>query len=135
MINIVDSNSITNRLKHFGYTVSETDYPIIEFELELILNYVVNYCNLPTVDDIPKILDHRIIDRVCSEFLMKQKNAGVLEGFNYDAFVKSIKEGDTQINFGTENDGDTPESRFDKLVEYLQRGFDKWISRYRRILW
>lgn len=126
---------VIDRLGHFGYTVSDTDSRVIEFELKLILDYVVNYCNLPSAEYIPTILDQRIIDRVCSEFLMKQKNAGVLQGFDYNAVVKSIKEGDTQINFGTENDGDTPESRFDKLVEYMQRGFDKWCAVHRRLRW
>lgn len=132
---MVTLNMVSSRLQHFGYAVTDEDIPIIEFELTLILNYVVNYCNLSCVDDIPELLDKRIVDRVVSEFLMKQKNAGVLKIFDYDAVVKSIKEGDTQINFGTENDGDTPESRFDKFVEYLQRGFDKWVSPWRRIRW
>lgn len=132
---MVTVSMVSDRLQHFGYAVGDEDIPIVEFELTLILNYVVNYCNFSCVDDIPEILDYRIIDRVISEFLMKQKNAGVLKTFDYDAVVKSIKEGDTQINFGTENDGDTPESRFDKFVEYLQRGFDKWISPWRRIRW
>lgn len=126
---------VTDRLRQLGYVVGDNELSAVEFELKLILDYVVNYCNLPSSEFIPNIIDQRIIDRVCSEFLMKQKNAGLLQGFDYSAAVKSIKEGDTQINFGTENDGDTPESRFDKLVDYMQRGFDKWISVHRRLRW
>jgi hypothetical protein len=132
MIQLAD---VTKRLLDFGYTVSEIHYKHIEFEIELILDYVVNYCNFSSVDMIPPILKNRIIDRICSEYLMKQKNSGNLESFDYSLAVKTIKEGDTQIQFGTENDGDTPESRFDKWVDYMQRGFDKWISLHRRIKW
>lgn len=127
--------NVTQRLAMLGYEPTEADRSMIEFEIELIINYVVNYCNFDSSDDIPEILDNRIIDRICSEFLMKKKNSGLLEGFNYEGVIKTIREGDTQIQYGTENDGETPESRFDKLVDYLQRGFDKWISNHRRIKW
>lgn len=132
MIQLTD---VTERLKAFGYAPSETQRGNIEFEIELILNYVVNQCNFTSVADIPSILKNRIIDRICSEYLMKQKNAGNLTNFDYSQAVKTIKEGDTQIQFGTENDGDTLESRFDKWVDYMQRGFDKWISVHRKIRW
>lgn len=128
-------NDITTRLAQLGYETQSTDLSYVQFELDLILDYVVNYCNFTSVEDIPTILDKRIIDRVCSEFLYKKKNAGQLEGFDYSAFIKTIKEGDTQIQFGSKSDSDTPESRFDDLVNYLQRGFDKWISLHRRLRW
>jgi hypothetical protein len=132
---VVTYLDVQQRLTMLGYPPTEADRSMLEFEMELIINYVVNYCNFNNSDDIPEILDVRIVDRICSEFLMKKKNSGQLEGFDYEQCVKTIREGDTQIHFGTENDGDTPESRFDKLVDYLQRGFDKWISQWRRITW
>lgn len=132
---MIQVTEVTERLKNFGYVTPEIQYRNIEFEIELILNYVINQCNFTSVTDIPSVLKHRIIDRICSEYLMKQKNAGNLENFDYSQAVKTIKEGDTQIQFGTENDGDTLESRFDKWVDYMQRGFDKWISVHRKIRW
>lgn len=132
---MVTVNDVTNRLSQLGYEVQPSELSYVQFELDLILDYVVNYCNFPSVNDIPEILDRRIIDRVCSEYLYKKKNSGQLEGFDYSNLVKTIKEGDTQIQFGTSSDGETPESRFDNLVDYLQRGFDKWISLHRRLRW
>ena len=132
---MVTLDKVVSRLTQFGFTVTQEDRDAIEFELNLILDYVVNYCNFSDESIIPEILDNRIIDRVCSEYLLKQKNSGNLDGFNYDAFIKTIKEGDTQIQFGNESDGDTPETRFDKMVDYMQRGFDKWISLHRKIKW
>ena len=126
---------VADRLAMFGYPVTEQERSNIEFEIKLVLNYVVNYCNFTSENDIPVILENRIIDRICSEFLNKKKNSGSLEGFNYDAFVKTIKEGDTQIQFGNESDGETVESRFDKFVDYMTRGFDKWLAVHRRIRW
>ena len=132
---MVDLAQVKNRLAQLGYEVKDADLPKLEYETQLILDYVVNYCNFTSADEIPEILDKRIIDRICAEYLFTQKNAGTLEGFDYETAIKTIKEGDTQIQFGTQSDGETPESRFDKLVDYLNRGFDKWICKWRRLKW
>lgn len=132
---MVQLSQVVDRLTQLGYAPTDSDTKQVQFELDLILDYVVNYCNFPDRNDIPGVLDKRIIDRVCSEYLMKKKNAGQLAGFDYEVVVKSIKEGDVQYQFGTQNDGATPESRFNSMVNDMQRGFDKWISLYRRIRW
>lgn len=120
------------RLRQLGYTVTENDYDQIDFELEKTTNYVLNFCNITTI---PEILDPRIIDRVCGEFLYYKKNSGSLEGFNYDAVIKSIKEGDTTITYAVGQGEDTPENRFDTFVKSLERGFDKWCAPHRRLRW
>lgn len=124
--------NVTSRLIQLGYPPKDEDNLMIQFELDLIKNYVINYCNFIDEKEIPIVCEKRIIDRVCSEYLLKKKNAGQLEGFNYDYLIKSVKEGDTQINY---LEGETPETRFDDLVNYLQRGFDKWISPWRKLKW
>lgn len=129
---MVVKENIINRLKQLGYTATESDYDQIDFELNKTLNYVMNYCNITTI---PEIVDPRIIDRVCADFLFYKKNSGSLEGFNYDAVIKSIKEGDTQIQYAVGQGEDTPENRFDAFVKSLDRGFDKWITPHRRLRW
>ena len=123
---------VVNRLKQLGYTATDADYEQIEYELNMVLNYVMNYCNRT---DIPEILDPRIIDRTCAYFLYYKKNSGSLEGFNYEAVIKSIKEGDTTLTYAVGQGEDTPENRFDAFVKYMERGFDKWITPYRRLRW
>ena len=129
---MVTRENIIKRLAQLGYATSETDNEIIDFEMEKILNYVMNHCN---ITEIPEILDQRIIDRICGEFLFYQKNSGNLEGFDYDAVIKEIKEGDTTLKYATGSDGDTAESRFDKFLNKMERGFDKWITPYRKLRW
>lgn len=132
---MVTLEQVASRLLQLGFSTTESDRATIQFELDLILDYVVNYCAFRDRNEIPTILDKRIIDRVCAEYLFKQQKAGNLEGFDYDAFVKTIKEGDTQIQYGNSSDGETPESRFIDLCNKMERGFDKWIARYRRLIW
>lgn len=125
-------NDVVKRLGQLGYSVTDKDHEQIEFELNKILNYVKNYCNITTI---PEILDPRIIDRVCSDFLYYKKNSGSLEGFNYETVIKSIKEGDTTLTYAVGQGEDTPENRFDAFVKSLERGFDKWITPHRRLRW
>lgn len=129
---MVSREQVISRLKHLGYTASIDDYDHIDFEVMKTTNYVMNYCNITTI---PEILNPRIIDRICADFLYYKKNSGSLEGFNYDAVIKSIKEGDTTITYAVGQGEDTPENRFDAFVRQLERGFDKWCTPHRRIRW
>ena len=129
---MVSREKVIKRLGMLGYTATNDDNDHIDFELDKILNYVKNYCN---ITEIPEILDPRIIDRVCSEFLFYKKNSGQLSTFDYDAVIKEIKEGDTTLKYAVGQGEDTPESRFDSFVKQLERGFDKWITPHRKLRW
>lgn len=129
---MVGIQDVVARLAQLGYMATDSDHEHIEFELKKTNNYVLNYCNITTI---PDILDPRIIDRVCSDFLYYKKNSGSLDGFNYDAVIKSIKEGDTQIQYAVGQGEDTPENRFDAFVRSLTQGFDKWITPHRKVRW
>lgn len=129
---MVERQDIIDRLSQLGYTATVKDNDQIDFELQKIINYTLNYCN---IQEVPEIVELRLIDRVCSEFLFYKKNSGSLEGFNYDAVIKQIKEGDTTIQWAVGQGEDTPENRFDSFVKQLERGFDKWITPHRRLRW
>ena len=130
---MVTQDQIIERLKQLGYTYKEEeDSNAIQFELEKTINYIINNFTRSTV---PDILDHRIIDKVCADFLYYKKNSGSLEGFNYDSVIKQIKEGDTTIQYAVGQGEDTPENRFDSFVNQLSRGLDKWCTPYRRLKW
>ena len=129
---MVSREQVIKRLKMLGYTATVEDNEQIDYEMNMILNYVKNYCN---ITNIPEILDPRIVDRICSDFLFYKKNSGSLKDFNYDLVIKSIKEGDTTLTYAVGQGEDTSENRFDSFVKQLGRGFDKWITPYRRLRW
>lgn len=129
---MVIRDKIIDRLAQLGYKATATDYPAIDFELKEVTNYTLNYCN---ITEVPEIVEPRLIDRVCSSFLYYKKNSGSLEGFNYDAVIKSIKEGDTTLTYAVGQGEDTPENRFDAFVKKLELGYDKWLVPHRRLRW
>ena len=129
---MVSREQVISRLKMLGYIVTQDDYTHLDYELNKTTNYVLNYCNITTI---PDILDPRIIDRICADFLYYKKNSGSLDGFNYDAVIKEIREGDTTIKYAVGQGEDTPENRFDSFVKQLERGFDKWCTPHRRLRW
>lgn len=129
---MVTNELVINRLKQLGYVAVEDDKEAIDYEMTKILNYVKNFCN---IKDIPEILDYRITDKICSEFLFYKKNSGSLQNFDYDVVIKQIKEGDTTISYAVGQGEDTPENRFDAFVKALERGFDKWLTPHRRLRW
>ena len=129
---MVTRQMIIDRLAQLGYVAKHEDEAAIDFELQEAVNYTLNYCN---ITKIPEIVEPRLIDRVCSSFLYYKKNSGSLEGFNYDAVIKSIKEGDTTLTYAVGQGEDTPENRFDAFVKKLELGYDKWITPHRRLRW
>ena len=129
---MVERQDIIDRLKQLGYVATEEDHAGIDFELKEMVNYTLNYCN---ISEIPEIVEPRLIDRVCSNFLYYKKNSGSLDGFNYDVVIKSVKEGDTTVQYATGQGEDTPENRFDAFVRKLELSYDKWITPYRRLRW
>lgn len=129
---MVTRDDVIARLSQLGYTVTENDYDQLDFDISLTINYTMNYCN---ITEIPDIVEPRMIDRICSTFLFNKKNSGTMEGFDYDLAIKSIKEGDTTIHYVAGSGEDTPENRFDAMVKQLERGYDKWITHFRRLSW
>jgi hypothetical protein len=129
---MITKAQVIDRLSQFGYEIKVEDEAAIEFEIIKTQNYVYNYCNITSI---PPMLEHRVIDRICSFVLFNLKNTGRLEGFDYEPVIKQIKEGDTSIQYANGQGEDTPENRFDAFIKQLERGFDKWLTPYRALRW
>ena len=73
---------------------------------------------------------------ICAgQYLKIKKEAGLLEGFDFEATVKQIQEGDTSITFAIGEGDNTPEQRFDSLISYLMSSGKSGIAKYRRLVW
>ena len=118
-------------LEGFGLTLPPGD-PMVSLVLESVQWRIKNLTNL---SEIPEGLEGMAAAMAAGEYLRMKKGAGQLEGFDLDAAVKSIKEGDTDITFAIGDGSSTAEQRLDALIATLTEGRMSEIYRYRRLLW
>lgn len=103
--------------------------------LDIVLNNVQwRIKNLSNLSEIPEGLES-LAAMAVGEYLNMKKCSGQLEGFDLDAAVKSIQEGDTNITFALGEGSSTPEQRLNSLIDYLINGRIGEIYRYRRLVW
>ena len=108
------------------------DDPLLDIVLNNVQYRVQNETNRK---DMPEGLVSVAVYMAVGEYLNMKKVSGQLEGFDLDAAVKSIQEGDTNITFALGEGSSTPEQRLNSLIDYLINGRIGEIYRYRRLVW
>lgn len=91
--------------------------------------------NLTNQTEFPCGLKHAAVRMAAGEFLRTKKAAGKLEGFQLEAAIKQVQEGDTNVVFATGEGTVTPEARLDQLIDYLLNSDREELYRYRRLVW
>ena len=128
-----------NRLKEeasavlaaFGVPQAAED-PLLEVALQRVRDRLRNETNR---DQIPEELIGMGARMTAGEYLRMKKVCGTLEGFDLEAAVKQIQEGDTNTVFAIGDGSATPEQRLDSLIECLIEDKNQELYRYRRIAW
>lgn len=127
--------NVKKYLAAIGFTYSDDDSWMLKFCIEKVTNTIKNECN---VSSIPKGLEQIAVQMVVGEFLYNKKNAGQTENFenlDFDAVVKSIQEGDTNITFAIGEGSLTPEQRLNNLITHLMSSGKSEFVTYRKIKW
>ena len=122
---------VISLLNAFGVTGAEAD-PLIDFVLDSVVERVKNETNLNTI---PEGLKKLAVEMALGQYLSLKKNLGQLEGFDLEAAVKQIQEGDTNTVFAIGEGNTTPEQRLDALINYLMNGRTREFIKYRRLVW
>ena len=125
---------VIKRLASFGYEVTEADTWVLKFIIDKTENHIKNSCN---ISEIPEGLYQVAVDMACGNFLYEKKavNPDSLAGFDLEAAVKSIQEGDTNVSFALGEGSSTPEQRLDALISYLITYGEKDFVSYRCMKW
>ena len=124
--------AVKSRLKMLGYTPSDTDDVMIDWELKRAERYILDFCN---VQKLPEELLETVVDMAAAQILMARKATGALEGYDFAAAVKSIQEGDTTVSYAVGEGSQTPEQRFDALMSSMAAPPIQSHLRYRRLQW
>jgi hypothetical protein len=108
---------VKTRLASFGYPVSTSDEELINLLIGKVAAEIKLNCNISEVSGEAEPL---VIDIITGEFLRHKKAIGAdLGEINLEAVAKSIRLGDTTVDFGS---GSSPETRFSALVNTLIDG-------------
>lgn len=122
---------VVSMLTALGVTGAADD-PLLDIVISNVQYRVQNETNRA---DLPDGLKSVAVSMAVGEYLNMKKCSGQLEGFDLDAAVKSIQEGDTNITFALGEGSSTPEQRLNSLIDYLINGRIGEIYRYRRLVW
>ncbi|MDD3251926.1 MAG: hypothetical protein PHV18_05130 [Lachnospiraceae bacterium] len=121
---------IVERLKSLGYPeVSNGDRSLILCIVRKVEQEIRNYCNRA---EIPDELAVTVVENTCGEFLLMKKLSGEVLGFDLEACVSSLSEGDSSVSFDVSM---TPEKRLDSVIGYLTAYGRDGLNRFRKVVW
>lgn len=104
--------------------------------LDIVLNNVQwRIKNLSNLSEIPEGLESLAVSMAVGEYLNMKKVSGQLEGFDLEAAIKQIQEGDTNTVFAIGDGNLTPEQRLNSLIDYLTNGRSRELYRFRKFVW
>lgn len=124
-------DQVVEFLTALGVTGAGEDV-LLDLVLTTVLQRIMNLTNLSTV---PDGLEPMAVQMAAGEYLNLKKGSGQLEGFDLEAAIKQIQEGDTTTTFAIGEGSSTPEQRLNGLIDFLINGRMAEIYRFRRLVW
>ena len=122
---------VIEMLTALGVTGAADD-PLLDM---VITNVQWRIKNLTNLREVPEGLVSVAVYMAVGEYLNMKKVSGQLDGFDLDAAIKQIQEGDTNTVFAIGDGSSTPEQRLDALISYLINGRTREFYRFRRLVW
>lgn len=131
---MLDVETVTERLRAFGYEAGETDIFSLTFCVDKVRGTIKNLTHLKQV---PAELEHVAVDMAAGEFLQAKKtfSPDALAGLDLGVAVKQIQQGDTNTVFAVGEGSQTPEQRLSALIAYLLSYGRAEINSFRRLKW
>ncbi|MDP4152601.1 MAG: hypothetical protein Q8865_04045 [Bacillota bacterium] len=128
-------DDVKEMLAALGYTFIPSDEWILGVIIKKTEDQIKSECGVYDAAVpgliIPEALHETAAQMSAAEFLMFKKSTGQLTGFDFDAAVKQISEGDTSVTFSET----TPEKRMDDLISYLIDKGNNKLASYRCVKW
>ncbi|WP_343120915.1 MULTISPECIES: hypothetical protein [Bacillota] len=124
-------DQVISMLTALGVTGAATD-PLLDILLQNVQQRILNKTNQSVI---PEGLESVAVYMAVGEYLNMKKTVGQLTGFDLDAAIKQIQEGDTNTVFAIGEGSLTPEQRLNGLIDYLINGRSDELYRYRKLVW
>lgn len=124
-------DQVISMLTALGVTGAATD-PLLDILLQNVQQRILNKTNQSMI---PEGLESVAVYMAVGEYLNMKKTVGQLTGFDLDAAIKQIQEGDTNTVFAIGEGSLTPEQRLNGLIDYLINGRSDELYRFRKLVW
>ena len=124
-------DQVISMLTALGVTGAATD-PLLDILLQNVQQRILNKTNQSVI---PEGLESVAVYMAVGEYLNMKKTVGQLTGFDLDAAIKQIQEGDTNTVFAIGEGSLTPEQRLNGLIDYLINGRSDELYRYSKLVW
>lgn len=124
-------DQVISMLTAFGVTWVVGD-PLLDILLQNVQQRILNKTNQSVI---PEGLESVAVYMAVGEYLNMKKTVGQLTGFDLDAAIKQIQEGDTNTVFAIGEGSLTPEQRLNGLIDYLINGRSDELYSYRKLVW
>lgn len=124
-------DQVISMLTALGVTGAATD-PLLDILLQNVQQRILNKTNQSVI---PEGLESVAVYMAVGEYLNMKKTVGQLTGFDLDAAIKQLQEGDTNTVFAIGEGSLTPEQRLNGLIDYLINGRSDELYRYRKLVW
>lgn len=106
--------------------------PLLDILLQNVQQRILSKTNQSVI---PEGLESVAVYMAVGEYLNMKKTVGQLTGFDLDAAIKQIQEGDTNTVFAIGEGSLTPEQRLNGLIDYLINGRSDELYRFRKLVW
>lgn len=124
-------DQVISMLTALGVTGAATD-PLLDILLQNVQQRILNKTNQSVI---PEGLESVAVYMAVGEYLNAKKATGQLTGFDLDAAIKQIQEGDTNTVFALGEGSLTPEQRLNVLIDCLINGRSDELYRFRKMVW
>lgn len=118
-------------LTALGVTGADSD-PLLDLVISNVQQRVLNLTNQSTIPEGAKSV---AVYMAVGEYLNMKKAMGQLQGFDLEAAVKQIQEGDTNTVFAIGDGSMTPEQRLNGLIDHMINGRTRELYRFRKLVW
>ena len=111
-------DQVVEFLAALGVTGAGEDV-LLDLVVSNVQQRIMNLINLSTV---PDELEPMAVQMAAGDYLNLKKGSGQIGGFDLEAAIKQIQEGDTTTTFAIGEGSSTPEQRLNGLIDFLING-------------
>jgi hypothetical protein len=132
----INPEDVKEILRSFGYSPTESDNFLIDFLSREVAKYALDFCNILRL---PQELYEDIIETIAAQFLTSKIGKVEVDDLGNVSpanVLTSIKEGDTQVSYGTRyGSGVSGNTLTNSILSDIENRLTQHMLKFRRMSW